>query len=340
MLLRRISVSMSLVVSLVLILLFYPASSTSFAQATRSDILDVIVEGVKHYDSLICNIEFDYVIDYDVSEAYRNKRIADNEDRYRELFELGFRDPTLEHTIRSGTARYEGVRFYLSSKTIACSDQKVFQDKVVAYDASKVTVLDMLRSCGEISNELGPVTSDIFSNPRNYPVLFADVRALQSALTAEDTVSSVVGEEEIDGTFCHIVDMYRECGAAGLKKTVKRRCWIAPENGFLVKKAIAFSVREADRPLSVTHCEFKEIGEGIWYYSNVAFESYPGVLPEPDVVVAVSFSNIVLNQPMQEDAFQADLTKVRLVDDLVANVTYESVPAVPSLEDLSPKAGQ
>ena len=62
-------------------------SSVVNADNPDSGLLDTIIAGVAYSDSLISNISFDYVVDYNVSEEWRNNRIEFYKRVYSDLAE-------------------------------------------------------------------------------------------------------------------------------------------------------------------------------------------------------------------------------------------------------------
>jgi hypothetical protein len=297
------------------------------AKSVENDLLDTIIAGITHNDGLIANISFDYTIDYNVSEEWRIKRLEFTKKHMVKNWPEGMemRVPTLEHTVRTGTATFEGDKFKTASKWLASSDQKVFQDEIVACDGVKLTELDLIESAGNISSEVGKRKAHLTFDPRNFPVLFVDGQPLHSALTAKNTTTRLVSTEEIDGTMCYVIEMVKSfMTPEGIQKKSSRKCWIAPNKGFRVKKAISYGTNSFDsQPLTITQCELTEVTNGIWYYSKVTFESYPLSLPKPDVIEILELKNIVVNQELKENAFAITFPTGCFIDDKVAGKKYK-----------------
>ena len=295
------------------------------AQDTASGLLDTIIAGIVHNDNLISNISFDYAIDYNKSEELRAKRLEFYEKHMLKDVPGGMeiRMPDLEPTLCTGSAIFEGNKFKIASKWIFLSDQKVFADDVIACDSVKLTELDRKGNAARISNEVDRKRGDRTPDPRNFPVRFVDSEPLHSALTAPDTNTIVLGTEEIRGTFCYVIEMIEKfVTPEGEQKQARRKCWIAPDKGFRIKKAIAYDIELPNRPLSITQCELSEVAKGIWYYSKVAFESYPLSLPKPDVTEVLELKNIVVNQQLKENAFTVPFPTGCFIDDKVAGRKY------------------
>lgn len=296
------------------------------AKDTANDSLDTVIAGVAHSDSLIANISFDYVVDYNTSDEWRIKRLEFTKkymcNNCPEEMEL--RVPTLERTSCTGSTIFEGDKFKITSKWSFLSDQEVFADDVIACDGVKLTELDRKGNAARISNEVDRKRGVRTPDPRNFPMRFVDSEPLHSALTAPDTNTTVLGTEEIEGTFCYVIEMVEKfVTPEGVQKQSSRRCWIAPNRGFLVKKAISYGTKSFDsKPLTVTQCELTEVTKGIWYYSKVTFESYPLSLPKPDVIEVLKLKNIVVNQEFKENAFTITFPIDYFIDDEVTGRKY------------------
>ncbi|HUW18948.1 MAG TPA: hypothetical protein VMW16_06570 [Sedimentisphaerales bacterium] len=299
------------------------------AKANENNILDIIIAGVKLNDSLINNISFSYTVDYNVSEEWRKEQLEFTKtmmgNEYSEEIEL--RVSTLEHTLRTGSTVCEGSKFNIASKIVALSDQEVFQDEVVTCDGIQLTELNIKEGIGYISNEPETRRSDLMFDVRNFPTLFVDGQSMYSALTSDDTAVSVLGTETIDGAACYVIEMVKSFSSpSGIQMQVKRRCWIAPEKGYLVKKAISYSVETPDKPLNITESELAESADGIWYYSKATFHSYPLFLTKPDVVAVLELKNIAINQQLRDDTFIPDTSKVTKIYDTVLRFSYPTEP--------------
>jgi hypothetical protein len=297
------------------------------AKSVENSSLDTIIAGITRNDGLIANISFDYTVEYNVSEEWRIKRLEFTKKQMVNNRPEGMemRVPTLEHTLRTGTTTFERDKFKTTSKWLASSDQKVFQDEIVAYDGVKLTELDIKENAGNISSEVDKRKAHLTFDPRNFPVLFVDGQPLHSALTAKNTTTRLVGTEEIDDTLCYVIEMVKSfMTPEGVREQSSRKCWIATDKGFRVKKAISYGTNSFDsKPLSVTQCELTEVANGIWYYSKVTFESYPLSLPKPDVIETLELKNIVVNQGLKESTFAITFPQGCLVDDKVADKKYK-----------------
>jgi hypothetical protein len=255
-------------------------------------------------------------------------------DNWQEGTEL--RGPTLEHTLRTGTATFEGDKFKISSKLVASSDQKVFQDEIVTCNGVKLIELDLKENVGEISDEINKRKAHLTFDPRTFPLLFVDGQPLHLALTAKNTTTKLVGTEEIDGTLCYVIEMVKSfMTPEGVQKQSNRKCWIAPNKGFRVKKAISYGTNSFDgKPLTITQCELTEITQGIWYYSKVTFESYPLSLPKPDVVEVLELKNIVVNKELKENAFTITFPAGCFINDEVSGMRYKVGSSLEKLLDM------
>jgi len=298
------------------------------AEGIENDLLDTIIVGIAHNDGFITNISFDYTVDYNVSEEWRIKRLEFTKrymcDNWPEGMEM--RVPTLEHTLRTGSAIFEENKFKIASKWHALSDRKVFQDEIVAYDGATLRELDLKENTGNISDEVDRRKAHLTFDPRNFPALFVDGQPLHSALTAKNTTTSLVSTEEIDGTMCYVIDMVKSfMTPEGVQKQSSRRCWITPNKGFRIKKAISYGTNSFEgKPLTITQCELTEVTKGIWYYSKVTFESYTLSLPIPDVVEVLELKNIVANQEFKENAFTITFPVGCFINDEVNGTRYKA----------------
>ena len=296
------------------------------AQDTANELLDTIIAGIVHNDSLITNISFDYVVDYNRSDEWQVKRLEFYKKHLLKDVPEGMeiRIPDLEPTLRTGSAIFEGDKFKISSKWLFFSDREVFKDEIVTYDGTTLKELDLKGSAGNISDEIERRKSHLTFDPRNFPVLFVDGQPLYSALTDRDTTTRLTGKEEIGGTICYIIEMTENFTTPeGIQKQARKRCWIAPDKSYRIKKAILYGNNPFDgKPLTITQCELNEVTEGIWYYSKVTFESYPLSLSKPDVMEVLELKNIVVNQELKENAFTITFPAGCFIDDQVAGRRY------------------
>jgi len=298
-------------------------SSVIGAESTENRLLDTIVAGVMGNESLIKNISFDYVVDYNVSEAWCLKQLEFVQNTLPKGIEP--RVPTLERTLRTGVLTFEENKFKIKSKIAAFSDGRIFRDEVVASNGIKLTELNFKDNTACISNNVDAREVDLTFDVRNFPVLFLDGQPLDSVLTAKDTAVTILGTEIIDGTVCQIIDIVQNFTAPdGVPKRVRRKCWLAPDKGYLVKRAISYDIALPNRPLSITNTSLIEIAPGIWYYTSVVFESYPLFLPKPDVILVLTLRRIVVNQQLSKDNFTVIFPEGCLVDDQIGGVIYKT----------------
>jgi len=298
--------------------------------------LDNVLAGITHSDSLISNISFDYVVDYNVSEKWRSKQLEFMPLPQDLPMEMEWRVPTLEHTLRTGSATFEGNKSKIVSEKAALSDQKVFENRIVACDGVTFRELNLLENAGYICDVNSHSEGDLMFDPTNFPVLFADGQPLHSALTAKNTTGSLVGTEEIDGTKCYIIEMVENFTTPeGTQEQSRRRCWIAPDKGYRIKKAILYDTNSLDdKPLTVTQCELTEAAKGIWYYSKVTFQSYPLSLPEPDVIAVLQVGNIVINQQLNDNTFALPFPEGCIIDDQISGVRYKAGSSLQKLKEI------
>jgi len=296
------------------------------ASSQENNLLDVLIAGIVHNEGLITSISFDYTVDCNVSDEWRARRLEFTKRYMCKNWPEGreVRVPNLEPTLRTGSAVFEGNKFKISSKCLFLSDGEVFNDEIVACDGIKLMELNLKENTAYISNDIDRRRAGLFFDPRNFPVLFVDGQPLHLALTAKNTATNLVGTEEIDGTMCYVIEMVRSFTTPeGVQKQSSRRCWIGPDKGYRVKKAISYGTNSFDgKALTVTRCKLTEAAEGIWYYSKVTFESYPLSLPEPDVIEVLELKNIVVNQKLKEKAFTITFSANCLVEDQIAGRRY------------------
>jgi hypothetical protein len=305
-------------------------------KASESDLLQVIKDGIKLNENLIENISFDYILDSNISEAWHDKQFEfikttiSNEDS---LKGIELRVPNLEHKLRTGHAIFEGDKFNITSKEIAASDQEIFEDEIVISDGVKLTELKLKEHHGYISGEVDARKGNLMFDPRNFPRLFTEGRSLYSVLTDPNTTAGLVGTEKIEGDMCYVIDIVGNyINSEGIQRSLKKRCWVDPEKGFLIKKAIAYSVKSPDQALSVTQCNLAEVSQGMWYYSKVTFRSYPLFSGQSDVVAILELSNIGINQQLDECTFVADISKVETIYDEVIDTQYSTKIPQPEIE--------
>jgi hypothetical protein len=288
----------------------------------ENDLLDTIVAGVAHNNSLIKNISFDYVVDFNVSEEWCNKQL----ELMPMPIEQFLRAPTLEHTLRTGSATFAGGKFKISSEIIALSDHKLFVNKIVACNGNTVRELDLKGKVGYIYDVNSAPNGDLMFDPRNFPVLFADGQPLHSALTGKNTNNSLVGTEEIDGTKCYIIEMVENFTTPeGTQEQSRKRCWIASDKGHRIKRGVLYKSKSIDsKPLTITDCELIEAAKGIWYYSKVTFRSYPLSSPKPDLIAVLQLDNIVINRELEENTFAITFPEGCIIDDQISRVRYKA----------------
>lgn len=243
-----------------------------FSEAT----LGMLRFGIRHAERATSRIQFKYRITNVPSQA----SVADQ--RAHLLSQLNglppdqlneLRSPGLESSARTGAVTAFGTKYAISGRTQALRDHEDFEEKEVFYDGLLVRTLnvaDRRLSVEQASN----TPSDIFWNPRTYPYVFMEGRPLSGALAAANIDSQITGIEDVDGTRCMVVDMrVKNLDMDGLPTEARRICWIAMDKGFMVKKAVAYSVRHPGEVISKTECELSEVAPGIWYYRRVQFRS-------------------------------------------------------------------
>ena len=303
-----------------LLLLSQPLISK--ADDPNQAVIKQIIVGVAHNDGLISRLSFDYTVDYNASEQWRNARLQSIRRRNPHLPEVP-RSFMVERAIRTGTARFEGKKLLTTSKVVAVSDGKTLADEVVSYDGSTsaFTQLNLIENRADVFACLVP--SD-FYDVRKCALRFTDDEPFYTWLTDPNAELKYVETENLDGTKCYVVERARDYVTPDETPiTSRRRCWIAPDKGFLVKKAIVFDSRSPDRRvLTVTDCNLTEVSKGIWYYSKVRFESYPYFLPKPDIVDVLEIRNIVVGQPFEKDAFKVRFPAGCLVNDEISGKRY------------------
>ena len=231
------------------------------------------------------------------------------------------RSPTLEHTIRTGTARFQGKDVYIASTIVAISDGKTLEDEIISHDGAIFTRLNLLRNYATISRRK---KLPHFYDVRKYALYFADCQSLYTWLTNPNATYTLIGTEEVEGTTCYVVERARTfLTPDGRRETSRGRCWIALEKGFLVKKAILFDIKSPGRPLTITKCSLTQVAKGIWYYSKISFESYPLSLSKPDINVVVEFENIAVNQQLEANAFTVLFPRGCFINNQVTGKKYK-----------------
>lgn len=306
-------------VCLLTYLLLLSFSSVCNGSDPNQDLLKTIIAGVQHNNSLIKNLSFDYVVDHNLSDEWKERRLASMRKRHPNLPST-LRLRTIDHTVNSGSARYEGNKIYATFKFVDALDGKKLDDAIISYDGAIFTKLDLLTNHATIGKrEMLPFAYDI----RKYALSFADGHSLYSWLTDDSSTYKFIRTEELQGTKCYVVEGTETfLGPGKQPKTSTDRCWIAAEKGFLVKKALSFSIKSPDKVLTVTNCSLSQVSKGIWYYSKVRFESYPLFLQKPDNIELLELQDIVVNQQLEEDAFTVRFPPGCFVNDQVAHKKY------------------
>ncbi|RKY10566.1 MAG: hypothetical protein DRP56_00610 [Planctomycetota bacterium] len=320
---------------IILVIGFNFCTSMLKAEDAESDLLNFVKAGVRNSEDLINNISFNYFVDYDVSSRWREVKLAEIQERNSSKLPSGIelRVPTLEHKLHTGSALFEGSKFNIKRKQISSSDQEIFEDEIVVSDGLILTELKLKENHGYLSNSINARRADLMFDPRNFPLLFLDGKSLSSALMDTNTTCVLTGSEEIQGAMCHVIEMLMTFETPGEgQKQVKRKCWIAPDKGFLIKKGISFQVDAPDKIFSTVECNLKEIAGGLWYYSDVTFQSFPMSTQEPDVFAALGLSDIVINQDLGDEAFVADISKVQTIYDTIAEIQYNTKTPLPEVE--------
>lgn len=306
-------------VCLLTYLLLLSFSSVCNGSDPNQDLLKTIIAGVQHNNSLIKNLSFDYVVEHNLSDEWKERRLASMRKRHPNLPST-LRLRTIDHTVNRGSARYEGNKIYAAFEFIDALDGKKLDDTIISYDGAIFTKLDVLNNHATIGKrEMLPFVYDV----RKYALSFADGYSLYSWLTDDSSTYKFIRTEKIEGTKCYVIERIETfLGPSKQPKTSSDRCWIAAEKGFLVKKAVSFSIKSPDKVLSITNCSLSQVAEGIWYYSKVRFESYPLFLQKPDIIEVLYLQNIVVNQPLEKSAFTVRFPSGCLVNDQVAGKKY------------------
>lgn len=278
-----------------------------------------ILTGISENAAVIVNLSFDYSIEYQLSEQWKAKKL---ERFHKQLKEQGLienepfrRVPTIEPTLRTGTFIRDGAAFKITNTTVASSDQKLFIDESIISDGVKLTKVDNKSKSAVISPAEGYRNPALSYFPDKFQLLFLDGRTIQEIFESGQSDFVYIGREQDDGTECEVFEISRFYETPeGVSKVTKDRVWVAPENCFLIKKGISFKT-DPGKPINSITTEFKEVSKGLWYYSEIVFESFPLGNIEPDVTMILTISDIKINQIVPKEIFLPDLTNIPHVMD-------------------------
>jgi hypothetical protein len=293
-------------------------SSIAMGQ-TVDDPIGNILTGVSENAVATKNISFNYSVEYRFSEQWKSKEL---ERLRKQLGEQGFseneqfpRVPFIENTLRTGTFLREAKAFKISSKLVANADTKVFIDETIVSEGVKLTKVNNKSKSVVISQAEGYRNSDLSYFPDKFQLLFLDGRTIQEIFESGQSDFVYIGREQYDGTECEVFEISRSYKTPeGVNKFTKDRVWVAPQNDFLIKKGVSFQA-DPNKPINSIKAEFKEISSGLWYYSEITFESFPLGNIEPDVTMILTISDAKINQPVPKEMFVPDLTGIASVID-------------------------
>ena len=280
-----------------------------------------ILTGVSENAVAIKSISFDYSMEYLLSEQWKAKKKESwqrqlNEKQLPEtLREELSRAPSIESTLRSGAFIRDGTAFKMINKVVAISDQKLFIDESIISDGVNLTRINSKSKSATISNakDYNNVALNYF--PDEFQLLFLDGRTIQEIFESGRSDFIYIGQEQYDGTECEVFEISRSYKTPeGANKFTKDRVWIAPESGFLIKKGISFKA-DPSKPINSIKTESKEVSNGLWYYSEIVFESFPSGNTEPDVTMILTINDIKINEVLPKETFVSDLTDIPSVID-------------------------
>jgi hypothetical protein len=283
----------------------------------NNDSLERILTGISQNASIIKNISFDYSIDYRLSELWKAKKLESMQKQLKErgLSEQFLRAPDNENTLRTGNFIRTAGAFKITNKIAAIADNKVFMDESNISDGMKLTKIDKRTNSALISNLDEYRNADISFYPDNFQNLFLGGKTLHTVFESNGVDFAYAGRQVYEGTECEILEITNFFTTPeGIKNFTKSRVWIASQNGFLIKRGISFK-DDPNRPINSVTTEFKEVSEGIWYYSKILFESFPSENIKPDVTMCLTISEIKINQPLPKETFVPDLTTIPNITD-------------------------
>ena len=288
---------------------------------TTDDSIGRILTGVSENTVAVKSISFDYSMEYLLSEQWKTKKKELwqrqlNERQIPEpLREELSRAPSIEPTLRSGTFIRDGAAFKITNKVVARSDQKLFIDELTISDGVKLTKVNFKSKSAAISNAKDYNNAALNYFPDKFQFLFLDGRTIQEIFESGRSDFVYIGRQQYDGTECEVFEISRSYKTPeGMDNFTKDRVWVAPQNGFLIKKGISFKT-DLSKPINSIKAEFKEVSKGLRYYSKIVFESFPSGDIEPDVTMILTISDIKINQILPKETFLPDLTGIPNVMD-------------------------
>ena len=288
---------------------------------TTDDSIGRILTGVSENTVAVKSISFDYSIEYQSSEQWKTKqkelwqRQLNERQMPEPLREELSRSPSIEPILRSGTFIREANAFKITSKLVAKTDAKVFIDESTISDGVKLTKVNNKSKSAVISQAEGYRNPALSYFPDKFQFLFLDGRTIQEIFESGRSDFVYIGRQQYDGTECEVFEISRSYKTPeGTDNFTKDRVWVAPQNGFLIKKGISFKT-DLSKPINSIKTEFKEVSKGLWYYSEIVFESFPLGNIEPDVTMILTISDIKINQILPKETFLPDLTGIPNVMD-------------------------
>ncbi len=297
----------------------------SIAFGKSNDELKNIVNGISQNADMVKNITFDYSIEHKKSERWKTKdlerlrqQLADMRQQLKgeRITEQQFRF-VYEDVIRTGTFVKTADAFKITNKMTAASDNQVFFDELLISDGVKITKIDIKENSALISYAKDYRNSNAFYFPDNFQNLFLDGGNLLEVFETNDVNVARLGRQAIEGVECDVLEIIHFFKTPeGIKTFTKDRVWIATQNNYLIKQGISYSTDPNTKtPINSIMTEFKEVAEGIWYYSDILFTSFPYGDTTPDVTMLLTLNNIKINENLPDGTFKADLSNIKSIID-------------------------
>jgi hypothetical protein len=299
-------------------------------QPTNRITIADILKGMHDNDSAIKSVSFDYHTAIHISPDYQ-QQLQNNSIAKAQQNNGSPRDPTLEDTTIDGSAKFAGENMLVTVLQKFKNDQALIQSREVSICGLRTFDLDRITRVLTISADTSSPRNEPSLDPRTNLTRFSEGKLPSEMLSDKDFVATIIGKEDILNDQCYKIRLSRVVDMIGKgKREFRKEIWIAPSCGYLLKKAISYSLLDPNTPFNITTYQLQKTQEGVWVYSASSFKSFP---VQPTVAaydIETAFLNYRINESYTDFDFKPNASPsiVKTVVDRISETSYRFDPAL------------
>ncbi|MBA7493475.1 hypothetical protein ES702_04034 [subsurface metagenome] len=282
-------------------------SFSGFVPTVRAqeDVLETIIQGVKHYDSLLKSGEVTLILKTELADDFVKSA--------KEAFEARGQQLALsKSSTEEVTIVFNGDKVRCETKHVEIEDNMEPSRDILVYDGEKnlLFVETFTEKVGVIG---GKKDTSLMDPIRNFGLaLFG--KSLSEVLSSSDYKLNLLGQQHVNGAPCYVVEVLREDGTRG-------KLCIDPLAGYGARR---IEVKYNTGGTTVIDTDFQQVSDGLWYPSKGSLLSHrrsdTGMVMTKKKTMELKKANLNIDIP--DSYFSIAFPAGTRVADKIAGITF------------------